>query len=133
MHEITVKELAELVDINRGTFYFHYSDIFDLLHKIEDDFFLQFYQTLNSELRTIDDAFPYLHAVFSFLKENCDLCKVLFSENGDIIFVRRIRKMVEDRVYFFGPQTALNVDEKRFFFYNAFIINGCIGVIQKWL
>ena len=27
---ITVKELCEQSDINRGTFYLHYSDVFDL-------------------------------------------------------------------------------------------------------
>lgn len=31
VNEITAKELAELADVNRGTFYFHYSDIYDLL------------------------------------------------------------------------------------------------------
>ena len=28
--EITVRELADLVDINRSTFYLHYTDIYDL-------------------------------------------------------------------------------------------------------
>ena len=32
--EITVKELVEEVDINRSTFYLHYTDIYDLQHKI---------------------------------------------------------------------------------------------------
>ena len=31
--EISVKELSDLVDINRGTFYLHYRDIFDMLNK----------------------------------------------------------------------------------------------------
>ena len=33
--EITVRELADLVDINRSTFYLHYTDIYDLLEKTE--------------------------------------------------------------------------------------------------
>ena len=36
---ITVKELCDRADINRGTFYLHYSDVFDMLEKIEDDMF----------------------------------------------------------------------------------------------
>ena len=35
--EITVKELVNEVDINRSTFYLHYTDIYDLLHSIEDE------------------------------------------------------------------------------------------------
>ena len=33
--DITIKELVEKVDINRSTFYLHYSDIYDLLNDIE--------------------------------------------------------------------------------------------------
>ncbi|NLJ89833.1 MAG: TetR/AcrR family transcriptional regulator, partial [Clostridiales bacterium] len=40
--EITVKELCELVDINRGTFYYHYTDIYDMIDKIEEEFFEEF-------------------------------------------------------------------------------------------
>ena len=35
---ISVKELCEMADINRGTFYRYYIDIYDLLKKIEDEF-----------------------------------------------------------------------------------------------
>ena len=32
--DITVRELAERVDVNRGTFYLYYRDIFDLLERL---------------------------------------------------------------------------------------------------
>ena len=32
--DITVRELADLVDVNRGTFYLYYRDIFDMLEQI---------------------------------------------------------------------------------------------------
>ena len=31
--QISVKELTELADVNRGTFYFHYTDIYDMLRQ----------------------------------------------------------------------------------------------------
>ena len=37
--EITVRELTDLADMNRGTFYLYYRDIFDMLEKIEDSMF----------------------------------------------------------------------------------------------
>ena len=39
INEISVRELSDLVDINRGTFYLHYKDIFDMLTQIENDLF----------------------------------------------------------------------------------------------
>ena len=36
INEITVKELTDLADMNRGTFYLYYKDMFDMLEKIEE-------------------------------------------------------------------------------------------------
>ena len=33
INEISVRELSELADINRGTFYLHYKDPYDMLKK----------------------------------------------------------------------------------------------------
>jgi len=38
IQNITVKELAQMADINRGTFYLHYKDVYDLLEHIQKDF-----------------------------------------------------------------------------------------------
>ena len=32
--DITVRELADLTDLNRGTFYMHYRDVFDMLDQV---------------------------------------------------------------------------------------------------
>ena len=37
LKEITVKELVEEVDINRSTFYLHYTDIYQMLESIETE------------------------------------------------------------------------------------------------
>ena len=34
LKDITVKELCELTDLNRGTFYLHYKDIYDLSEQL---------------------------------------------------------------------------------------------------
>ena len=62
--EITVKELVEEVDINRSTFYLHYSDIPSLLKEIEDDMMDEMERAVrehpiqeNSTGRFIEDIF----------------------------------------------------------------------------
>ena len=35
LEKITVRELTDMADLNRGTFYLHYKDVFDLLEKTE--------------------------------------------------------------------------------------------------
>ena len=40
--DITVRELAQLVDINRCTFYLHYRDIYDMVEQVEQEVFSEF-------------------------------------------------------------------------------------------
>lgn len=136
INEITVKELTELVDINRGTFYFHYSDVFDLLYQIEDDFFVKFNNVLNAATPKDDaDAYPYLKAIFTFLAENQQMCRIFFSANCDMRFFNQIKQLVEDRCCYLWEITAPNepTDEKRLRLYVSFIRSGCVGIIQRWL
>ena len=37
LERITVKELAELAQISKATFYLHYQDIYDLSTRMQDD------------------------------------------------------------------------------------------------
>ena len=46
INEISVKELVELVDINRSTFYLHYSDIYNLLEEIEEEMLSEIKQSI---------------------------------------------------------------------------------------
>ena len=42
IQDITVTELTDLADLNRGTFYLHYKDVYDLLESLEEQMFIQF-------------------------------------------------------------------------------------------
>ena len=134
LNEISVKELTDRIDMNRGTFYFHYQDIYDLLRRIEDAFFEQFDQTLRETDLTDDrQPYPYIHAIFSFLGENRDFCRIMLVPHGDMQFVERVKNRVDAQCSAFWELLAPGNDRKRYAMYNAFIINGCVGLIQEWL
>ena len=40
--QLTVGQIAEHARINRSTFYLHYTDIYDLLHSIEDELTIEY-------------------------------------------------------------------------------------------
>ena len=134
IHEISVKELTDLADVNRGTFYFHYQDIYDLLGQMEDSFFEQLDRTLSENpVRGSEDGYPYLHAIFSFLGENRDFCRIMLGPHGDMQFVDRVKQRVDAQCSHIWQRIAPETDRQRYAMYNAFIINGCIGLIQEWL
>ena len=133
INEISVKELTELVDVNRGTFYFHYPDIYALLRDMEEDFFRQFSRTLADVPPSEQMAYDYLRAIFATLGENRDFCRIMLGPHGDMQFVERIKLLVDERCSGFWHSAARETDEELFELYNAFIIHGCIGMLRKWL
>ena len=58
---ITVKEICDLADINRGTFYRYYLDVYDLLKNIEQEFIDEIKESPSIE--HMED-----HSVYSFTK-----------------------------------------------------------------
>ena len=42
IQEIRVREIADKIDINRGTFYQYYRDVYDMLAQLEAELFEQF-------------------------------------------------------------------------------------------
>ncbi len=130
--EITVKELTTLADVNRGTFYCHYADIYELLAALEDGFFQEFDSVINTEVIK-GGIGEYLMAIFGFLGQNHTFCQVFLGPNGDRDFVERVKAAVDERCSIFWRNAAPQTSQDRFALYNAFIINGCVGVIQRWL
>lgn len=71
IQSISIKELCEIAGINRGTFYSHYTDIYDLLEKIEAEMLQDFQASLAPLLENDDNELTSLKitaGVFSCLK-----------------------------------------------------------------
>ena len=94
--EITVKELVEEVDINRSTFYLHYTDIFNMLSTIEEELLEEIRQTIqNHPVSPFNESsFPFIEDIFHILAENKDICNALLGPNGDIAFIHRIENLI---------------------------------------
>lgn len=131
--DITVRELSDLVDINRGTFYLHYKDVFDMVEQIENEMFENFRSVLDGYPVEVLNGrpFPMLVDIFRFVEENSDMCLVLISKNGDIAFVNRLKDLVKERCL--NDWIGLFEKSENFEYYYSFIVSGCIGLLQSWL
>lgn len=132
--DISVKELSDLVDINRGTFYLHYSDIYDMLRKIEDELFTEFNEILNRNFTENFCILPpktVLLEIFTLLGKNRNMARVMIGPHGDMTFVNRLKELVKERLknLFLSEEYASRDLE----YYYPFIVSGCIGVIETWL
>ncbi len=135
LKSITVRELADLVDINRGTFYLYYKDIYDMIEQIETEMFEEFNDIVKLRLSKSggESPDPILSDVFTFLADNADLCIALLGPNGDLTFVSKLKDLVRDRCLYYWTEIYNAKSTKYFDYFYAFFISGCIGMFEEWL
>ena len=131
---ITVKELCRKAGVNRSTFYLHYTDIYDMMEKIENELTGDIEDLIHTHPVSPfnEDSFPFIEDIFSILAENRDICAALLGPNGDISFLHRIENILSEH--------SLNALKETFpekmddlTYYYAFCLSGCIGLVKAWL
>ena len=135
VNEITVKELTDLADMNRGTFYMYYKDIFDMLEKIEDELFqkLDIIAQTHEHGDPTQQVKPILLDLFRFIEENQEVCRVLLSPNGDMNFLHRLYEAIRERSLEIWKDQMGSLGEKEFDYRYSFVIFGCAGMIRAWV
>ena len=108
LREITVRELTELAGISRGTFYFHYTDIYALMDQMEA---------------------AQLKRLFTYLTENPDLCAALYGKSWESEFTSSVKRLIAERCWGNFAPTGGTEDQK---YMLSFAVNGCFGTIAAW-
>ena len=79
--KITVKAICEKANINRGTFYYHYLDVPDLIEKLGIDAAERVAQSILSRYNFDGETSNLLEDLFKCLKEYPDDAKLLFGNS----------------------------------------------------
>lgn len=137
---ISITEIAEKADINRGTFYLHYTDKYDLLNKIENDVISEleeqtkdigYMYLMNNDC--LEKPVPFLVKLFEYLKENVTFMKAILGPKGDPLFQVKIKEIIETHLFdkHFGKlkEENLLIPEE---YYISYLLSAHIGVIQQW-
>jgi AcrR family transcriptional regulator len=94
---ITVQDITDRADLNRGTLYLHYRDKQDLLLRSSDDVFdeiLSQFTPISAQNLNMDIAAHHLTIVFQHAAANADYYRVMLGEHGVPVFITRLRHLV---------------------------------------
>ena len=86
IEKISVTEICRGADINRGTFYSHYTDPFDLRRSLADELV----QTLEGRMHELGVTRMSSVETFTLMREHRELCRVFAGKNGDSAALREI-------------------------------------------
>lgn len=135
LRAITVKELCESAQLNRGTFYAHYSDVYDLMAQIEEDMRAGFFAALAPMMREDAPLSPpqIANKVFECIEANVDLCRVVIGPHGDKEFTRRLLRESREMSVPYCLQAFPNADRWKIECYFTFVSGGCYALMERWL
>lgn len=126
--KISVTMLCEQADVNRGTFYLHYSDPLDLLRQTEQ----AVYRDLEAHLAQPNSQQSNTERILDYAARNADLFRVLLGDNGTRQFSEDMMRLAQQTSE--PAQISLaQRDERLYAYVNRFSVTSCISVLKKWL
>lgn len=134
IQKISIRTLCQNADINRSTFYKHYSSQYDLLKDLEDDLFDEIEDILSTLPSISEDSDKNLQLtrVLAYLKDNLDLCKILMVNNIDPEFETKLMTLpsILERSRH-DSQRSLTLQQ--FSYVQLFVLDGTYCMIKRWI
>lgn len=125
--KITVKEVCDLAELNRATFYSHYSDCFDLMEKIEQEILKVFEQSLC--LIEGFDVTALISAIYNMIERHEDACRVLIFMGASPSMLRRMIDLARDTSITTWKKQLKNVSETELELLYLHLSNGLMNVV----
>lgn len=135
INSIRITDLAKNAGINRGTFYLHYEDIYDLRREIEDELLTALRVLVNKEspknifIMAIDEMTEYFSPVLTFINENKHYMRSLLSNGSDDYFENNMKDIMLSNIK--GGINNTVKSENNYAI--QYMVSANISVIKKWL
>lgn len=129
VERITVREVCDLAQINRGTFYKHYRDCFDLAEKLEEELVQRFAEGLNFQGR--EDGTAAIVSILRQLRDDPEMTTLLRWEGRRGNLARALMSacfhcMKTHITGFPAEEPAL---DSRY----VFLVGGSTGLVEYWM
>lgn len=129
VNAITIKEICEQADLNRSTFYLHYTDQYQLLKEIQDELLtdtLSYLKDVSNDCSTI----LYIRFFLEYVKSNAPIFRILLCqpENAGFqsVFIEKTMGHVKSNL----PSICSMETEKYVY---GFVMHGCLQIIREWI
>lgn len=112
LEKITVKELAELAQINKATFYLHYHDIYELSESLEREVIESSLLNIEHPDAVFKDTKQFIRELTISISANEQLIKTLFEGNRSGRFIELFEKGVTELIKKSYPEYNPSIERK---------------------
>lgn len=134
-NNISVRELAQRANINRGTFYIHYKDTHDLVEQLVDEAVKKLLGVCKRHppAQTPRESYPFLTDLFETLQSDPQLFTILLGTTGSHAYSERICVTIQENFLDDLLSVFYSADPKQRQVASGFIVSGCLHEALNWL
>lgn len=129
--KITIRDIAEHANVNRGTVYLHFVDKYDLLDKCIETYTSKLMQYCE-EQEVKSANYNVLLTTFEYLRENFAQYKILMTNEGIGYFRKALYAMIASKVATVVVTANDTVDFSKEITVH-FLTSAFVGVVEWWL
>lgn len=132
---ISVKDITELADLNRGTFYLHYTDTYSLLQEMESEVLKDFQEMVIDCSNAFEKGslLPVINPIIEYIENNKKICKTFFENSASNDFVNHFHLLILKNGTAIIKEQYPNALEVSLNYFLEFITYGLTGVLKLWL
>jgi len=133
INDITIRDIADLADINRKTFYNYYSGIHQVVDEIENEIVLAFESVLGDVdlKRDLNDPSRIFERLTAIINTDLDFYGHLLSMHVNLSLVSKIVTMLKAKTKE-ALLSQIEIDDMTADIVLGYAITGMIAVYQQW-
>ena len=129
LEELTISEICQEADVNRNTFYSHYSSVRELFEEMNGKYMEALFASAKVFDEPNDSTIKNLVNVLDKMKEKGNLTKIIFSESNSIKHLNTLLQILFPTSIINNLKIEnLSLDEC-----HAFLIGGITSLILRWI
>lgn len=142
LDHITVSDITEAADINRGTFYLHYEDKYILLESMEDEYAKQLYDLTRFRIIIKNTDSPeefnkefsetIMKNVITHIAENMDFYRVILTLDRRSKLEEKIRDIIKENLMDQADENN-NIAGIPVEYFHSYVTGSMISVIKYWV
>ncbi len=135
LNKVTVKMLCEKAQLSRNAFYFHYSDINDLINEIEKNTIAEAEKLMEDfeKLGFPENILATVTGLIDLFDERRDTALMLMDKAYSISFTDTLGNIFGEFNYKYYVMFNKNPNRDIYNAYYAFISNGFYGTLKHWI
>ena len=132
LNKVTVKDITDIADINRVTFYKHYLDVYDLYSKVEQEIIVEI-SDLVLQLENLPTD-KFFSSLIDYIDKNRTVFKMIFSRNGKSTLLVRFSKCIDGLFrQIESEKLGISLEDSKLRYQTRYRSQGCIAVIMQWV